>query len=468
VPAPARGGAVVKGRLSDIVAATGGRLAGADHGFDGVSIDSRTLERGQVFFALRGERFDGHAFVAAAAARGAAAAVVEHAVESAIPQVVVTDSGAALTALARAWRDASRALVIGVAGSNGKTTTKELLAGIMVEAGATLATRGNLNNHIGVPLTLLGLSPSHRYAVIEMGANHPGEIAALADLARPAIALVTNAGDEHLEGFGDLAGVAHAEGELFAVLPSDGTAVINADDPFHDLWRTMSRGASVLRFGIDSPADARATAIHGRVDKGVFQTVFTLTLAGEQARVRLGLAGRHNVLNALAAAAAAHAAGIALPQIVSGLERMQAVSGRLQLKPGPRGSWLIDDSYNANPSSVRAGIDVLCSLPGEHWLVLGEMAELGPQAESSHISIGDYARRAGITRVFAMGDGARHAVAAYGTRAHWFGDAAALADAVAADIDRGVTVLIKGSRFNRLERVVERLLQPLPAAGNGN
>jgi UDP-N-acetylmuramoyl-tripeptide--D-alanyl-D-alanine ligase len=468
VPAPARGGAIVTGRLSDIVAATGGRLAGADADFDGVSIDSRTLERGQLFFALKGERFDGHAFVAAAAARGAAAAVVEHVVDNAIAQLVVADSGAALTALARAYRAASSALVIGVGGSNGKTTTKELLAGIMTEAGPTLATRGNLNNHIGVPLTLLRLESSHRYAVIEMGANHPGEIAALAGLARPVIGLVTNAGDEHLEGFGDLAGVAHAEGELFAALPPDGTAVINADDPFHDLWRAMSRGGSVLRFGIESPADARASAIHGRIDKGVFQTVFTLTLAGAQARVRLGLAGRHNVLNALGAAAAAHAAGVTLPQIVSGLERGQAVAGRLQLKAGPRGSWLIDDSYNANPSSVRAGIDVLCSLPGEHWLVLGEMAELGAQAESSHISIGDYARRAGITRVFAMGDGARHAVAAYGTRAHWFDDAAALADAVAADIETGVTVLIKGSRLNRLERVVERLLQPLPAAGNGN
>jgi UDP-N-acetylmuramoyl-tripeptide--D-alanyl-D-alanine ligase len=458
----------VRGRLSDIAAATVGRLAGADVEFAGVSIDSRTVERGQAFFALRGERFDGHAFIAAAAARGAAAAVVERAIDDGIPQVIVADAGAALTALARAWRGASRVLVIGVGGSNGKTTTKELLAGIMAGAGPTLATRGNLNNHIGVPLTLLRLEPSHRYAVVEMGANHPGEIAALADLARPSIALVTNAGDEHLEGFGDLAGVARAEGEMYAALPAEGTAVINADDPFHDLWRSMSRGASVLRFGIESPADARATAIHGRIEKGVFQTVFTLTLAGEQSRVRLGLAGRHNVLNALGAAAAAHAAGVALPQIVSGLEGMRAVAGRLQLKPGPRGSWLIDDSYNANPSSVRAGIDVLCSLPGEHWLVLGEMAELGPQEESSHIAIGDYARRAGITRVFAMGAAARHAVAAYGTRAHWFGDAAGLADAVAADIDTGVTVLIKGSRVNRLERVIDRLLVPGQAAGNGN
>ncbi|MEX2051076.1 MAG: UDP-N-acetylmuramoyl-tripeptide--D-alanyl-D-alanine ligase, partial [Steroidobacteraceae bacterium] len=232
----------MKGRLSEVAAATGGRLAGNDADFSGVSIDSRTLERGQLFVALRGERFDGHAFVAGAREKGAAAAVVEHELSGAFPQVVVRDSQAALTALAGAWRSKCRALVLGVGGSNGKTTTKELLAGILESAGPTLATRGNLNNHIGVPLTLLRLEPAHRYAVIEMGANHPGEIAALAGLAAPSIALVTNAGDEHLEGFGDLAGVAHAEGEMYAALPSDGTAVINADDPFNELWRTMSRG----------------------------------------------------------------------------------------------------------------------------------------------------------------------------------------------------------------------------------
>lgn len=458
----------MKARLSEVVAAAGGRLAGADAEFSGVSIDTRTLERGQLFFALRGERFDGHAFLQAAAEKGAAAAVVERAGEPGLPQVVVPDVQAALTALAGAWRRRSRALVLGVGGSNGKTTTKELLASILAQAGPTLATRGNLNNHIGVPLTLLRLEPSHRYAVIEMGANHPGEIAALAAVARPSIALVTNAGDEHLEGFGDLAGVAHAEGEMYAALPPDGTAVINADDPFHELWRTMARTARVLRFGIDSPAEARATAIQGRIEAGAFATAFTLTLAGEQARVRLALAGRHNVLNALGAAAAAHAAGVGLAAIAAGLERMRPVGGRLQLKAGPRGSWLIDDSYNANPSSVRAGIDVLCGLPGEHWLVLGEMAELGNQTEASHIGVGDYARRAGITRVFAMGEAARHAVAAYGTRANWYPDAASLAQAVATDIDAGVTVLIKGSRVNRLERVVDRLLAPPQAAGNGN
>ncbi len=459
----------MKGRMSEVAAATMGRLAGADATFAGVAIDSRTLEPGQLFVALRGERFDGHSFLDAALTRGAGGAMVSQPSGLPLPQVVVHDTQAALSALAAAWRARSGALVLGVGGSNGKTTTKELLAAILAGHGPTLATRGNLNNHIGVPLTLLRLEPAQRFAVIEMGANHPGEIAALAQLAQPAIALVTNAGDEHLEGFGDLAGVAHAEGEMYAALGADGTAVINADDPFCALWQTMApRGAHVLRFGIDASADVRALAISGRIESGAFVTSFVLAVAGEQARVRLPLAGRHNVSNALGAAAAAHAAGVPLPAIIAGLERMRPVAGRLQLKPGLRGAWLIDDSYNANPSSVRAGIDVLCALPGEHWLVLGEMAELGGETVASHAGVGDYARRAGITRLFAMGAAARHAVDAFGARASWFADAARLGDAVAESLDAGVTALVKGSRVNRLERVVERLAAPLPAAGNGN
>jgi UDP-N-acetylmuramoyl-tripeptide--D-alanyl-D-alanine ligase len=460
----------MKARLSEAAAAVAGRLAGGDAEFRGVSIDSRTLEPGQLFVALRGERFDGHDFLAAAAGRGAAGAIVERAFPAlALPQVVVADAQSALAALAAAWRAKSAALVIGVGGSNGKTTTKELLAAIVAGAGPSLATRGNLNNHIGVPLTLLRLEPSHRYAVIEMGANHPGEIAALAALARPAIALVTNAGDEHLEGFGDLDGVARAEGEMFAALGAGGTAVINADDPFAGLWAEMTpSGARILRFGIDAAADVRAQSVSGRIEGGGFVTAFTLAVAGAEARVKLPLAGRHNVSNALGAAAAAHAAGIGLPVIVAGLERMRPVAGRLQLKPGLRGAWLIDDSYNANPSSVRAGIDVLCTLPGEHWLVLGEMGELGAGTNAAHAGIGDYARRAGITRLFAMGAASRCAVDAFGARASWYADAAALGDALAAGLEPGVTALVKGSRVNRLERVVERLVAPMPAAGNGN
>jgi len=464
----------MKGRLSDVAAATGGRLEGEDAAFAGVSIDSRTLEPGELFVALGGERFDGHGFLADARERGAAGALVSRPDGRPLPQVVVPDTQAALGALAAAWRARNPALVLGVGGSNGKTTTKELLAAILAGCGPTLATRGNLNNHIGVPLTLLRLEPAHRYAVVEMGANHPGEIAALARLARPAIALVTNAGDEHLEGFGDLEGVAHAEGEMFAALAADGTAVINADDPFCGLWCTMApRGARILRFGIDAAADVRALSIAGRIESGGFTTAFLLAVDGEQARVRLPLAGRHNVSNALGAAAAAHAAGVSLPAIVAGLERMRPVSGRLQLKAGLHGSWLIDDSYNANPSSVRAGIDVFCALPGEHWLVLGEMAELGDETVASHAGVGDYARRAGITRLFAMGAASRHAVDAFGARASWYEDAARLGDAVAASLEPGVTTLVKGSRVNRLERVVERLAAPLrttplPVAGNGN
>ena len=460
----------MKVRLSEAATVVAGRLVGADAAFDGVSTDSRTIAAGQLFVALRGERFDGHGFLADAAARGAAGALVERADPRAtLPQVVVHDTLAALTALAAEARARSGALVIGVGGSNGKTTTKELLAAIVAGAGPSLATRGNLNNHIGVPLTLLRLEPGHRYAVVEMGANHPGEIAALASLARPAVALVTNAGDEHLEGFGDLDGVARAEGEMFAALRTGGTAVINADDAYAGLWSGMvPAGARILRFGIEAPAEVRALAIAGRIEDGSFVTAFTLAVGSEEARVRLPLAGRHNVSNALGAAAAAHAAGIALPVIVAGLERMRPVAGRLQLKPGLRGAWIVDDSYNANPSSVRAGIDVLCSLPGEPWLVLGEMAELGDSAAAAHAGVGDYARRAGVTRLFAVGENSRHAVDAFGARGSWFADLQSLGDALVAGLEPGVTALVKGSRVNRLERVVERLAAPLPAAGNGN
>ena len=464
----------MKGRMSDVAVATGGRLEGADAAIAGVSTDSRTIEPGMLFVALAGERFDGNEFVAAAARRGAAGAVVARPAGVDLPQVVVPDTQAALSAFAASWRSGSRALVLGVGGSNGKTTTKEMLAAILAGAGPTLATRGNLNNHIGVPLTLLRLEAGHRFAVIEMGANHPGEIAALAALAKPAIGLVTNAGDEHLEGFGDLEGVARAEGEMFAALGPGSTAVINADDPFGEAWQAMvPPGARILRFGIDAPADVRAQAIAGRIESGAFATVFTLSVGDETARVQLPLAGRHNVSNALGAAAAAHAAGVPLPVIAAGLGRVRPVSGRLQLKPGLRGSWLIDDSYNANPSSVRAGIDVLSGLPGEHWLVLGEMAELGDETVASHSGVGDYARRAGVTRLFALGAAARYAADAFGARASWYQDAAQLADALAASLEPGITALVKGSRVNRLERVVERLVLPLPAtklpaAGNGN
>jgi UDP-N-acetylmuramoyl-tripeptide--D-alanyl-D-alanine ligase len=457
----------VKASLQYIAAATGGQRAGADVECSGVATDSRTLAGGELFFALRGERFDGHDFVAVAAGRGAAAAVVDHPCDVPLPQVVVADTTAALGALAGAWRGRFELPVIGVAGSNGKTTTKELLAAVLAGSGPVLATRGNLNNQIGVPLTLLGLEPGHRHAVIEIGANHPGEVAALARIVRPTIALVTNAGAEHLEGFGSLEGAARAEGELFEALDSAGSAVINADDPFHGLWRGLARGARILSFGIEAPAELRATSIAGRIEAGAFLTSFDLVHEGATEPVCLRLAGRHNVMNAGAAAGAARVAGLSLPAIAAGLGRAVPVAGRLQLKPGRCGAWLIDDSYNANPSSVRAGIDVLCELPGEHWLVLGEMAELGAHSLAAHAEVGEYARQRGVTRLIACGAPARAAVAAFGPRATWFADVPGLAEAVAAELAPCMTVLVKGSRINRLERVVERLREPPAAAASG-
>ena len=443
--------------LGFVTSSTGGRLVGPDLPFGDVSIDSRTLGAGALFFALRGERLDGHEFVAAAAARGAAAAVVDHELDVALPQVVVRDTTAALAAAAAAWRQRFTLPLIGVGGSNGKTTTKEMLAAILAEAGPSLATRGNLNNHIGVPLTLLRLEAGHQAAVVELGTNHPGEVAFLTTLAVPTVGLVTNAGAEHLEGFGDLEGVARAEGELFAGLDATATAVVNADDAFAPLWRAMCHAGRIVTFGLGEGADFRATGIASSIEDGRFVTRFMLATPAGAVDVSLALAGRHNVVNALGAAAAAHAAGIGLDAIVAGLGRMRPVGGRLALVPAANGAWLIDDSYNANPDSVRAGIDVLADLSGRHWLVLGEMAELGAHTVASHVQAGAYARERGVERLFAVGPTTPHAVEAFGGGAQWFADWQALAAEVRAGLAAGTTVLVKGSRMNRLERVVGAL-----------
>jgi UDP-N-acetylmuramoyl-tripeptide--D-alanyl-D-alanine ligase len=451
--------------LGFVTQSTGGRLVGPDLPFGDVSIDSRTLAAGALFFALRGERLDGHEFVAAAAARGAAAAVVDHELDIALPQVVVRDTSAALADSAAAWRKCFTLPLIGVGGSNGKTTTKEMLAAMLAEGGPSLATRGNLNNHIGVPLTLLRLEAGHRAAVVELGTNHPGEIAFLTRLAAPTVGLVTNAGAEHLEGFGNLEGVARAEGELFAGLDASATAVINADDAFATLWRDMCHAGRIATFGLGERAEFRATGIAGAIEDGRFVTRFTLATPAGEVGVSLALAGRHNVVNALGAAAAAHAAGIGLDAIAAGLGRMQPVGGRLTLVPAANGAWLIDDSYNANPDSVRAGIDVLADMSGRRWLVLGEMAELGAHTVASHVEAGAYARERGVERLFAVGPTTPHAVEAFGNGAQWFAGWQSLAAEVRAGLAAGTTVLVKGSRMNRLERVVGALTGVADAGG---
>nr|PZN60631.1 MAG: hypothetical protein DIU62_14365 [Pseudomonadota bacterium] len=443
--------------LTHLAALCGGRFAGEDREWTDVNNDTRTLKPGQVYLALRGPRFDGNDFLEAAAEAGAVAAIIDRPNEAPpLPVIEVDDGQAALTRAARGWRAQFAGPVVGVAGSNGKTTTKEMTAAILSRRGECLATRGNLNNHIGVPLTLLRLTGREASAVIEIGANAPGEVTALVDVARPTIGLITNAGAEHLEGFGDLDGVARAEGEMVAGLPEDGVAVINADDPYAPMWRGMTR-ARVVTFGLDSPADFSAHGVRESLTDQGFVTSFTLRSPLGQVPVTLNLGGRHNVRNALCAAAAATAAGAGLEDVAAGLAAMQPVGGRLRPLRTRHGARLIDDSYNANPSSMQAGIDVLVSLPGEPWFVMGDMGELGGHAESSHVQVGAHARERGVKRLFATGPLSTRAVEAFGSGAHWYPDTDALARAVDAELHPGVTLLVKGSRSNRLERVVAHL-----------
>jgi UDP-N-acetylmuramoyl-tripeptide--D-alanyl-D-alanine ligase len=447
--------------LAQFAALCGGVLHGDDRPFAAVSSDSRSLAAGDLFIALRGPRFDGNEFVAAARAAGAAGALVERHDGSALPQIVVPDALAALTRAAAAWRAAYAGVVVAVAGSNGKTTVKEMIAAILARRGPTLATRGNLNNHIGVPLTLLRLAADQAHAVIEIGANHPGEVAALTAIVQPDVAIVTNAGAEHLEGFGSLEGVARAEGELFAGIESQATAIINADDEFASLWSEMSRGKPV-RFGLGAAAEFSATDIRHDVGADGFVTGFALISPAGRTAIELRLAGMHNLQNAIGAAAAAMAAGATLEHVRDGLGSMRAVAGRLQFKTA-RGAWIIDDSYNANPSSMRAAIEVLAALPGQRWMVVGDMGELGDHARSSHIDLGRQARARGIDRLFATGPLAALAVEEFGPGAEWFPDAAAIGRALAPQLRAGVCVLVKGSRMNRLERVVEQLVGAVEA-----
>ena len=447
----------MKRRLADLAAASGGTLYGADADFAGVLIDSRRVGTGDLFVALPGTRADGHDFVAAAGAAGAVGALVARRVDAPLAQIVVPDVAAALGAAARAWRDAFAGTVLAVAGSNGKTTTKEMLAAILVQAGPTVATQGNLNNQLGVPLTLLHLAPAQRAAVIEIGANHPGEVAALAALVRPHIGLVTNAGAEHLEGFGSIEGVARAEGELFAALESAGTAIVNADDVYAALWRGMTR-ARVVSFGLTAGADVRAERLQFDVGACGFAARFELVAPVGRCVVELALAGRHNVQNALGAAAAALAAGVRLEQVAAGLATIRAVGGRLQFRLASCGAWLIDDSYNANPSSVRAALDVLAELGGRRWLVLGDMGELGDFAAGSHRDAGRYARAHGVERLYAHGPLAALAAREFGSGAQCFESVEPLLQALQTDIGPDVRLLVKGSRVNRLERVVAALV----------
>jgi UDP-N-acetylmuramoyl-tripeptide--D-alanyl-D-alanine ligase len=443
---------VIRMQLCEAAAALKAQCNDGDAMFLGCSTDSRTLEREQLFVALQGPNHDGHEHVGEAGRRGAAAAMVSRAVDSPLPMIRVADTLEALGRLAGVWRDRFELPVIGVTGSNGKTTVKEMLAAILRNDSALLATRGNLNNEIGLPLTLMELNSDHRLAVIEMGANHPGEIARLARLARPHVGVITQCAPAHLEGFGSIEGVARAKGELIENLDADGTAVINADDRFESLWRRLAGSRRCLSFAIEAEADVRA-------EWHQESTASRVEMATPQGRIvlRLALPGRHNVANAAAATAAALAVGATPEAIVSGLERMRPVPGRLEPKVVDGGICVIDDTYNANPASLQAGLEVLAAFPGRHWLVLGDMAELGDEAPDYHRQVAQLVRDYGVDRLLTIGELSRLTTTSFGEGADHHESIDALVASLGESLQPHTTVLVKGSRSMGMERVVAAL-----------
>ena len=434
--------------LAQVAQMTGGVLHGQDVAVTRVERDSRAVQAGDLFIALHGERFDAHDFLPQVAGK-ASGAVVSRYVDAAIPQVVVDDVRLALGRLAAAWRQQYQQPVVGLTGSNGKTTLKEMLTAILSLKGQTLATLGNLNNDIGMPLTLLRLRASDQYAVIEMGANHFGEIDYLTRIACPDVAVLNNAGAAHLEGFGDIAGVARAKGEIFNGLGAAGIAVINADDTYADYWQSLNPQRKVLRFGMDNAAD-----VQGFTDA---DNQFYLQAQGQTLAVNLQLLGRHNQMNALAAAAAALALNVPLATIVQGLGCLQPVKGRLCPKQGTHGGLVIDDTYNANPTSTAAAVAVLAGLKGKKMLILGDMGELGETGEQLHAAIGQQAAVLGVDEMYTLGSLSAAASAAFGAKGYAFNDLESLLAAAQPALHAGTHVLVKGSRSARMERVVDAL-----------
>lgn len=441
--------------------------ATADAAFDGVTTDSRQVSIGNLFVALRGERFDAHDFLSDVAAKGAAAVVVERVPDGlTVPALVVPDTRIALGEIGAYWRRQFTLPVIGVTGSNGKTTVKEMIASILGAAfGAdnTLATRGNLNNDIGVPLTVFRLNAAYKAAVIELGMNHPGEIAAITAIAQPTVGLVNNAQREHQEFMESVEAVARENGGVILGLPADGVAVFPADDTYTSLWRAYAGQRKTLTFGLLQDADVTCTFVVND-----FGSDLSITAGGKHFQVKLSAAGVHNVRNALAATACALAIGVSQDAIVRGLEAFAPVNGRLQRKTAKSGALVIDDTYNANPDSVRAAIDVLSHAAAPRVLVLGDMGEVGDEGPQFHVEIGAYARDQGIEHLLTLGDLARHASSTFGAKAQHFDDIDSINRAAEALVSADTTALVKGSRFMKMERVVQHLVNPTQDQGQGS
>ncbi|MEE9493295.1 MAG: UDP-N-acetylmuramoyl-tripeptide--D-alanyl-D-alanine ligase [Gammaproteobacteria bacterium] len=432
------------------------RYEGADVTFRGVSTDTRTLAEGNLFVALQGPNFDGHEYLHTAQSQGAVAAAISESTNTSLPVLRVADTRIALGQLAKVWRERFSLPVIGVTGSNGKTTVKEMLAAILGQSARTLATRGNLNNDIGLPQTLFRLDDNDVYAVIEMGASQAGEIAYLANIAQPDIAIVTNAGPAHLQGFGSLAGVAHAKGEIFESLSRRGrgvrTAVINADDAFAGLWRKAAGRNEIVDFGLEKSAAVTANA--------------NISAAGSDLEVRtpagdfqfhLALPGKHNVMNALAAIAATTVLDISHQQMIAGMQSLRPVASRLQFIAGIKHSQIINDTYNANPQSLNVALDVLRQQAGQHWLVLGDMGELGDDSLLLHQQMLRSAYDGGVSRIFTLGKLATSAAQQSDVQTDIFTSMDVLIETLQQQLNENTVVLVKGSRSMAMERVVDAL-----------
>lgn len=427
--------------------------------FKGISIDTRTLQPGNLFVALPGEHVDGHDFIEQAHQKGAAAALVTRLVDTALPQLAVADIVLALGQLAAAWRAQFTLPIAAVTGSNGKTTLKNMVASIMTAAchgdeKQVLATQGTLNNHLGLPLTLARLGKQHRYAAIEMGMNHPGEIEYLTKLTCPQVATITNAAACHLEGLGDIAGVARAKAEIFSGLPATGIAVLNRDDAFYPFWREIIAQHDYLTFGLHPDADVSAD-----LQETALTQLIKLRTPQGHIDINLPLLGKHNVLNALAAAATALAIDIDLSAIKAGLEQIKPAPGRLQLHTLANGVNIIDDTYNANPFSLLAAVNTLASFAGNKILVLGDMKELGNDTVSLHHSAGESIRQAGINFLFTYGELSANTARAFGAGATHFNEQEKLVDALKPYLNSQTTILVKGSRSMRMEKIVAGLVQ---------
>ena len=447
--------------LSEAANAINARLIGADAMFTSVGADSRNIRHSQLFVALKGENFDGHSFANQAIAHGAAGVLVADGTLSVEPALLVQDTYKALGELAAYWRSKFTMPLAAITGSNGKTTVKEMLASILRAAAhnpdQVLATEGNLNNHIGLPLTLLKLRAQHRYAVAEMGMNHTGEISYLSKIGKPNVALINNAGSAHVGELGSFEAIAKAKGEIFDGLAADGIAVINADDNFAPLWKTLAARHKTITFGLKNKADVSATYYQLQASASL------LDIATPQGAIKVHLPtpGLHNVLNALAATAAAQAMGAPLAAIATGLENYTGVKGRLQPLAGLNGALVIDDSYNANPMSMKAAIDVLMAKPGKKILVLGDMGELGENAAELHAEIGAYAQAAGVDALLTLGNLSESMTKVFDaekdTRAKHYLSVSALTADLIKQMQPDTTVLVKGSRFMAMERVVNEI-----------